>query len=387
MSTASKWIVTTAVLSLASLPALGATSVFEFDSSKVSQPVEYPSGKGYGYIQGTEDYTGVQITWNAGDYNMKYGNHPFRATDGSVQQTGLRDYSETMPLTGPALGLNVATPPLVVGAASAPTFTLQTMSGYTGPEVYGGYATRLSSETTATNLVNGPFVNYQSKIATTAGTTNMYFSTGLNNNINSAYTDPLMYDELRVKVDIGTEGNKSENIGTIRVIEAALLALGQVDSATGFDADSKIDFVIGAPSTNNSRTSTVRAVVKADGQYYISNFFETLAGKNTAGGESLTGVFDFTELSTGTWSTYDPSTSLYYANNAILSPDLSTNITFAGVHITGRAQQSANSTNGSFSNFNMDLRLGAFTVTAIPEPASLALLAIGSALIGFRRQR
>ncbi|NJL30507.1 MAG: PEP-CTERM sorting domain-containing protein [Phycisphaerales bacterium] len=36
-----------------------------------------------------------------------------------------------------------------------------------------------------------------------------------------------------------------------------------------------------------------------------------------------------------------------------------------------------------------EVYLGSFTVTAgaIPEPASMALLVIGSALIGFRRQR
>ncbi len=113
-----------------------------------------------------------------------------------------------------------------------------------------------------------------------------------------------------------------------------------------------------------------RWLVEINGTYYLSNSVFTGATNDTYATFALSG----NDLETTLWATYNPVEDLYFdASSATFNPLALENIAAVGFYIDDPSFQSINGTVG------MRLAVDSFTVTtAVPEPASLAFLALGA---------
>ncbi len=122
---------------------------------------------------------------------------------------------------------------------------------------------------------------------------------------------------------------------------------------------------------------TLRMVIQNAGTWYVSDDAFTIA-KSTGGTlASYTAVVD-DEIEA--WRIYDPVTSILGAGAGNLATPTFTNVQAVGWVMS-------NSRDGSVSTGNQHYYTS-FSVTAIPEPSSLALLALGfaGAVLGLRRR-
>ncbi len=313
-------------------PVQASTLVFQFGTS-----TEYVVGK-----------TGFGGT----DPRYESGNQPFRnATTGAPQTNGTRSYSETLTLTGPPEGINVGGTPTSGNS--------QTFSGYSGPQVYGGYSV-VGESTAVFASAHNPFVGYGSISAiATSGT---YFQTGLRN----------ITTGDRMAVNSGYNASPSATVAGNRVFRTNLLTTAKFEQAISFESDSSISYiVVGA--------NAVRAVIKKNNQYYVLD-----QSKSTGGTGTVSGSFSFGDLSTGTWTVYDPLTNLIAPAPAGASLTLD-NITWAGI-LTTRLVSQAVSAGGTLSGNFAEVAVQELAITAvIPEPASFGFLSLTAPLLLARR--
>jgi hypothetical protein len=128
-----------------------------------------------------------------------------------------------------------------------------------------------------------------------------------------------------------------------------------------------------ARTSGTGQSASARAVMKIGSQYYVSNtsvsVLSSLPGSDLSLGN----------LTTQTWSTYDPSTNLAYVSNATLSPVLD-NLSFAGFLFNKAYSGGAVNPNG------IGVTRLVINGTLVPEPTVLAsVAAVG--VLGLRRRR
>ncbi len=120
-----------------------------------------------------------------------------------------------------------------------------------------------------------------------------------------------------------------------------------------------------------------RWLVEIDGTYYLSNAVFTGIGIDAYADFSLSG----SDLASTLWATYDPATNLFFNDSIATFGELALeNITAVGFYIEDTSFQSTTGTVG------MRLAISEFSVTTIPEPGPLALIAI-PCLIGYFSSR
>ena len=169
----------------------------------------------------------------------------------------------------------------------------------------------------------------------------------------------------------------ADHDATVDSGEAAGVILLATDSSTTLGAGSTFTLTLGDASSPSDGSLTGRMVILSNGSYFISA--DTFA-YTTNGTPQLT-------LTGGTqFYAYDPATALNFDQGSPGSPvtGVFTNVTAVGFYF-----ENDNITSASFSNtYNADARTGVSSVIvdAIPEPASLAMLAMGGLLLRMRRR-
>lgn len=143
-------------------------------------------------------------------------------------------------------------------------------------------------------------------------------------------------------------------------------------SGSSFDASSQLSYTTATLYT----AATGRWVVKDGGTYYISNATFAPAPGSPGGTVTLSGPNAST-----TWATYSPSTAggtvlNFNQGAAVFAPHEFTNVTGAGLYFE----------NDSFTGGTApQMDVLKFSVTAVPEPGSLGLVAAAGLLARRRR--
>jgi len=223
-------------------------------------------------------------------------------------------------------------------------------SDYSGPVFYGGYT--MTSSSVQGSSLEGTVLNNWSLIG---------------NN-----------DALRIYANLTTGWNNS----TLGFASAYLFK--QSDFAepynTGNFALDGLSVTYRASGASGAFTPTGRWIVQVDGAYYLSQATIT-SQYNTISTVSLSGA----ALTSTTWAAYNPSSNLFFEDDATFSPlDLS-KVTAVGIYFE------MNSYLGTSDNSAALLAISAFSAsgTVIPEPAVATLFLPGS-LVGcllLRRMR
>ncbi len=213
------------------------------------------------------------------------------------------------------------------------TNAMQPGSGYTGPAFHGGFA-----------------------IAT--GGASMDLAQVANN---SNGGDPIQFS-------MSNNANSSLNA----------LVLADVTSSV-FDSSSTIVLRAIRNDSQGTFSATIRLVFGVGSTYYASSTTVMTVNANNAGMSTLT--LNFAQLDALTFDAYSPGTSLAYVGGSPASFDP----TVDAWNSIGVLIRNANS--GGSSRNNTGVELHQFTVDAIPEPASLALLGLGGLLMLGRGRR
>ncbi len=207
------------------------------------------------------------------------------------------------------------------------------VSGYSGPTLYGGMSNSLGENFTLARVTDNG--------------TNPF--SGISN------------DYLTVRVNHTT----ASTAGSLQFL------IGGVTSGVSFDNTSSIQFDA-VRGSGTGHGGFARAVIQINSDYYIS--------RNTSLALSATyGPGTFGDLTTLTWTSYNPTTSLVYVDNGLASISL-TDINYAGVLFNMDYGTTA-------GTGNKDIGVGRLAVDAIPEPSAALMLLGGLAGIFLRRRR
>lgn len=208
------------------------------------------------------------------------------------------------------------------------TEPMQPATNYSGPVFFGGF-------TSDTGSGGFDFVRFETDVTTLNGVANK--------------------DWLRVTQLDDTDPGVTNN--------HEFLFMGATTSEAIFDGSSSVTVRVSRDPGN------MRLVLRSGGLYYVSD--QTLAMDNTVGVTA-----DLFNISTFTYSLYDPATDLDYVVNTSSYNPYTTSFDAAGILFT------RSSTNA------MNTHLGQFTVdaAAVPESGAMALLAVGLGVANLRRR-